>query len=123
MPAGEPSIPSDPTSPTATGRFFIARTEAGLSPTPAKPGFVGVAGEKTADEYEYDVCEEEPPKAPPNAAAGAAATHANASAVKSAARKFRTRRHTAGAKAKRCAGGAEARARAAASEDVDVVAS
>lgn len=125
MPAGEPSIPSEPTSPTATGRFFIAYTEEGLSPTPTKPeettGVVVGALPSTADAYgEY---EGGPPKAPPNAGAGAAAAHANAKCKKNAAMTFRTRRHIADAEAKRCAGRADARVYSASSDDGDVVSS
>ena len=124
MPAGEPSIPSDPMSPTATGRFFIAYTEEGLSPTPEKPEAVACDGLKNAGEEYDDACVEEPPKEPPNAVAGEAATHPKASARENAATTFRARRHIADAQAKRCAGGAEARARCACSvEDKNVASS
>ena len=46
MPAGEPSIPSDPCR-HRHGRFFIAYTEEGLSPTPEKPEAVACDGSKT----------------------------------------------------------------------------
>jgi len=129
MPAGEPSIPNEPTSPTAIGRFFIAYTEEGLSPTPTKPEetfpvVVGVVPSTTDDAYgEY---EGGPPKGPPNANAAFAAAHANAECKKNAAMTFRTRRHIADAEAKRCAGRADARVYnlySASSDDGDVVSS
>ena len=124
MPAGDPSIPSDPTSPTATGRFFMAYTEGGLSPTPLKPGeTVTVVSPNAAavDAYDEEPMKGEPPKGAPNASAGAAAVHATAMPTQNAAMTFRTRRHTADAEAKRCAGRAEERACAGSSSDDSIV--
>ena len=122
IPAGDPSIPSDPTSPTATGKFFMAYTEGGLSPTPVKLGAtVTVVWPNAAavDAYEWAPGREEPRKGAPNASAGAAAVHANASPAASAAMAFRTRHH-ADAQAKRCAAGPEARVCSDSSSDDDV---